>query len=165
MQCKTKKRGVHFDPVIISKVINLSKTIQKHSDIKHSETTDRKGLVRWLSDMNAYSADSENEDYRAYQAAKNDFVEYLSDLPLATVKDILALMYLGRNGCFDGICHVPVHKRLSIYANSHCFRDNEKSKMIKHMAGKSKLLDKYLEDGLRFINEPIGKRHLGADSL
>ena len=153
MRSATKRQSVHFDPVIISEVINLSKNLRKHSDAKHSKTPRRNGVIR-ASDIPVYPADTKDEDVLAYRAAKDAFIEYLSGLSITMVKDIMALMYLGRNGCFDGICLVPVHKRLSIYENSHCFRDDEKDKMIIHMAEKSRLLGEYLEDVLRFINEP-----------
>ena len=63
-------------------------------------------------------------------------------------------MYLGRDGEFDGIQRIPVHKRLSMYQTKKYFRDN-KYEMVNHMVGKNRLLDEYLKTGLRFIKWEI----------
>jgi hypothetical protein len=145
MQSKTNKQGVHFDPAIIGEVIRLAKILRKCSDVNCSKIPSTNGTIR-ASDIPVHPADTKDEDVLAYRAAKNDVMTYLSGLPLQTVKDILALMYLGRNGKYDGLHRVPVKKRLALYDDSRNFKD--KNDMIRQMVEKCRLLDEYLEDGL-----------------
>jgi hypothetical protein len=142
---------LNFDAVTIEEVICLAKKLRKQGKSRESIISERCGSCQSLAAIAAFLGSEEN-DSRAYDSAKDALTKYLLDLPIKTVNDIWALMYLGRNGAFDGIQSVPVHKRLALYRKKPCFRDDKYS-MVRHMVGKSKLLDEYLEDGLRYIRK------------
>jgi len=58
-------------------------------------------------------------------------------------------MYLGRNGEFDGVAAMPLRRRLRLYRVDS--NGDDKEDLAQHMAGKSRMLHKYLETGLRLL--------------
>jgi hypothetical protein len=143
------KSHIHFDNPTIDRVIKLAKTVRMYGDMVNAKIPTQNGMMIF-SDAVTYFDEAEDEDRRNHRLSQDALKAYLSGLSLETVRDILALMYLGRNGEFDGIRYVPIRKRLLMYVGKDNFWNN-KHRMINHMAGKSRLLDEYLETGLRYI--------------
>lgn len=149
---KKNKQCIHFDLRTIKLVIKRAKILRLCGDVDESKIPSENGCI-CLADI-PYPPDLTDADTQAFYAAKKALVAYLTDLSLSAVYDIIALMYLGRNGEYDGIRSVPVHRRFALYDHRHCF-NNDKQRIIKHMVGKSGRLDIYLEAGLRFIKWDI----------
>ena len=96
------------------------------------------------------SPDSDDPDIRDYCAASALLKEFLKTLSFKMLNDIMALMYLGRNGAWDGVQYMPTRERFPFYRKEHRSKDN-KDITIKRIAGKSPLLHEYLEEGLRWL--------------
>jgi hypothetical protein len=143
-----KHRQPNFDLQTIKSVIARAKILRLCGDAEESKIPAENGCI-CFADI-PYPPDLTDADTQSYYAANKALVSYLSDLSLSAVYDIIALMYLGRNGDYDGIQSVPVHRRFAMYDHRHCF-ENDKQRVIKHMVEKSRRLDIYLETGLRFI--------------
>jgi hypothetical protein len=136
-----------YDIIKLVKVINIhSRTISKNVPSKGGINTIR---TVCLADYCDYMDNIENEGVRDYRDAKNELNLYFSGLSLETTKDVMALMYLGRNAPLDDLNGIKLSDRISAYRNVRFH--NGKDGMAEHIAGKSKALDKYLEDGLRIM--------------
>jgi len=144
----SKNRHPNFDLQTIKLVIKRAKILRLCSDVKMSKIPSKDGLI-CFADVPC-PPDLSDTDTQAFYSAKEALVSCLTELSLDAVYDIIALMYLGRNGNFDGIKKVPVNRRFAAYDQRQCFK-SDKQQIIKHMVGKCRLLDTYLEDGLRFM--------------
>lgn len=138
--------AVQMDIVSIRHVIVLAKRAAETEKAVYSKLT-KLGAVHTLAEAAACYNDPENNYVRADNNAKTALESYLLTLPYETVCDIWALMYLGRNGQFDGVEIIPVHERIPLYRNDSAGLETDE--LARHIAGKSPLLAEYLQTGLR----------------
>jgi len=114
-----------------------------------------------LSDVPPITPDSEDADIRGFCAATSELENYLSSLSETTLKDVMALMYLGRDSNFDGVRYmnrreINAHYR---YKRSLLYTKNKKL-AAKHIAGKATDLHEFLEDGYTIL---FGKGEVGDE--
>jgi len=157
-KAKKNKKCINFDMPTIMTVVKWAKILRLAGGLKHSEISQQNPSqesspgfpqLQKMSDIQ-YPPDLSDPGTLVFYISKNALIAYLTSLSHDTVYDIIALMYLGRNGEYDGIRSVPVHRRFALYDHHHCFY-NDKQRVIKHMVSKSRCLDEYLETGLRLI--------------
>ena len=150
-----KKNKVNHDTVtVVHEIIKLVKIINVHSKIISDNIPSKnhgKDTIKTfcLADYCAYTDNVENEGVRDYRTAKSELKSYFDTLSFETTKDVMALMYLGRNASLDDLYGTKLSDRITEYRSVRFH--NGKDGMAEHIQGKSKALDKYLEDGLRII--------------
>ena len=148
-----KNKANHDTVVAVCDIIKLVKVINIHNRTINENIPSDSGIdtikTICLADYCAYVDNIENEGVRDYQNASDELNSYLGRLSLETTKDVMALMYLGRNAPLDDLNRIKLSDRISEYRNIS-FHDG-KYGMAEHIAGKSGALGKYLEDGLRIM--------------
>ena len=149
------KRNINLiDITAVKNVVELSRRASAAEKELLSKVADGRTAFS-ISEVDNYSKDSNNPCVRIHHEAQTELIKYLSTLHYKVLCDVRSLMYLGRNGIFDGIETVPVNQRFSFYRNNGF--GYKKREMIRHIASKSPMLHEYLLTGLQLIGwEEIG---------
>lgn len=148
---KAKRYSLTRD--VIDKVIELKRAADTEAEqIDRIYFSDRKAMIpsemlNWFEDEHSGKIE---------RAAKRKFIEYLMNLSLEEVADLMLLMYLGRD--FDANTHVPSGEErfLEFYDRyGDIVQGKTKDILIDTLYEKTPLV-MYLRTGLRILDLPIG---------